>query len=378
MAENMINAQSGFAALARSWIGDPLRLIGQSFSAQGIIFMPVLGSLAVYLLLISATENSLDFYSAATSAFIGISMIALMIMFFFSFYDVAVNQKPKIASIALAKTYWRDVTNPRRLLLGMPVIIVFSLYIVSYVEIKNHIPVANPYSWDELFYQWDKFLHFGVSPWEWVHPLFSSSPYLVLALNINYLLWFVFIWLVMVPIAFVTKNSPFRTQFLLTFFLVWSVGGSVLATVFSSAGPAFYAGLGHSPDPYGPLMIYLHEVNNILPIWAISLQDQMWQAYSTQGVNFGISAMPSMHNAIALLFVIGGWHLNKKFAGVLIVHGLLVFVASFYLGWHYAIDAYFGWAVTLIAWKVSGPIANWWHQRPEVKNFDAYLEQKND
>jgi len=374
MAENTITGQQGLVGLAFSRTSGLVKLIAQSFSAQGVIIAPVLCSLAVYLLLIPQSPNSLNFIAAATSTFIGISMIVVIIIFFMSFYDVAVHQKPKIASVALAKTFWNYTSNPARLLLGLPVIILFSLYIVSYVEIKNHIPVANPYSWDAVFSKWDIAMHFGTAPWEWVHPLFSTNPYFVLALNINYLLWFIIMWLVVVPFAFAKTSSVLRTRFLLTFFLVWIIGGSVLATIFSSAGPAFFTGLGLSPDPYAPLMAYLHEVNKTLPIWAVSMQDQMWEAYSTQGLNFGISAMPSMHNAMALLFVIGGWHLNKKFSVFLIIHGFLVFIGSFYLGWHYAIDAYLGWLVTYVIWLISAPIANWWHSRPEVKQFDRFLD----
>ncbi len=375
----MANNTIGGKVLTRSQFGETFELFARSFSAHSLLIALTLVSFSAYVLLIPAMPNQdpLNFTIIAATSFFGMILCVIAGMFLLSFYDVLVHQKPKSATVALIKTFWNYTTDRRRAALGIPFIFLFNLYLISYVEIKNHISVTNPYSWDQLFYEWDKILHFGVSPWEWVHPFFSSNPYLVLALSINYHFWFITMWLIMIPFAFSSGNTQLRTQYFLAFFLTWSVGGSLLATVFSSAGPAFYSGLGLSPDPYAPLMTYLHELNQTLPIWAIDIQDRMWREYSNQGLNLGISAMPSMHNATALLFVIGGWHLNKKGSILLAAHAFLIYIGSFYLGWHYAMDAYLGWIVAISAWFISAPIARWWHGRPEVIAFDDCLERVN-
>ena len=51
---------------------------------------------------------------------------------------------------------------------------------------------------------------------------------------------------------------------------------------------------------------------------------------------------------------------------VLISLLVLVYLGSVHLAWHYAIDAYLGWAVTLAVWYGVKPLAQWWEQRPQV------------
>ena len=51
------------------------------------------------------------------------------------------------------------------------------------------------------------------------------------------------------------------------------------------------------------------------PIWAIPLQDELWQGYVDPALVIkGISAMPSMHNGSALLFALAGY-LGQPFCG---------------------------------------------------------------
>ncbi len=84
--------------------------------------------------------------------------------------------------------------------------------------------------------------------------------------------------------------------------------------------------------------------------------------------------MPSMHNAIALLLVFGAWQFSRWAGIVMLVHTFLIYIGSFYLAWHYAIDAYLGWAITLAFWWISGPIAKWWHRQPLVSDFSMRLK----
>ena len=352
-----------------------IHLFAQSFAAQGLLAAIALLMLATYYVFYPGDPNaSLQKSIMLFGGLVVATLVAVFgALFLLSFYQVARYQKPKSATIAILKQCWRTISEPRRAAMGIPFLAIFLILIHAFVQIKNGIPQIAPYVWDETLHDFDVWLHFGKAPWEWLHPFFSQSPYLVFILNLNYNFWFVSMWMVVVPFAFSISNTVVRTRFFLTFFLVWAIGGGVLATGFSSVGPAFYAKLGLTPDPYAGLMTYLEQANQVVPVWAFELQNTMWNAYKNGGINVGISAMPSMHNATALLFVIGAWHLSKKMAIPLAIHCFLIYIGSIYLAWHYAIDAYLGWLITIVAWLVSGPVARWWHNLTFVQNFDAQL-----
>ncbi len=146
----------------------------------------------------------------------------------------------------------------------------------------------------------------------------------------------------------------------MSYIALWVVGGSVLATVFSSAGPCYYGRLGLSPDPYQGLMIYLRQLNETLPIWAVSIQNVLWDGHLQHSYISPVSAMPSLHNASALLFAIMGFRINRFCGWLLSAHAFLIFLGSIHLGWHYAVDSYFAWALTLSVWKLTAPVAHWW------------------
>ena len=150
---------------------------------------------------------------------------------------------------------------------------------------------------------WDRALHFGYRPWELLQPVLGYWP-ITFLINLNYNMWFVVMNVFWAYYAFIANPSAERTRFFLSFVLIWMLGGGVLAVFFSSAGPCYFTELGISPDPYAPLMAYLNEANEHAPIWALMTQNMLWDLHAEGSAFGGVSAMPSMHNATALLFVL--------------------------------------------------------------------------
>lgn len=73
------------------------------------------------------------------------------------------------------------------------------------------------------------------------------------------------------------------------------------------------------------------------------------------GFAMGISAMPSMHNAISFLYVMAARRAKLPLRIAAVVFAGLVLVASVHLGWHYAIDGLVAWAsMGTIWWAVDG------------------------
>ena len=342
-----------------------------SLMVHGLLVGFVLVYGFAYLLLLrflpgAGAENPVGLVVKLT---VTISILTLISLFCKSCY-VAFRRYGKNAPVsAIGRAFWAQISDPGKAVPGFVMLVIMIAFSFVYVQVKKLIPAVTPFSWDNTFYLLDKSLHFGVNPWEWLDLVFGDSPLLVSALNFNYNIWFFVMWLTVVHFAFMTRKPILRTRFFLTFFLTWAVGGGLLAMVFSSAGPAFYGRLGLTPDVYAPLMDKLAQMNQLYPVWAIGLQDKMWLGYTGQGINIGISAMPSMHNATTMLLGLGVWQISRKAGWWLAGHGFFIAIGSVYLGWHYAVDVYLGWAIALVGWYLSGFVARWWHGREDVKAF---------
>jgi hypothetical protein len=250
------------------------------------------------------------------------------------------------------------VKKPRWLVVGLPLLIAMTLFNKGMVELKPMIPLIKPFSWDQALMQVDRTLHFGTDPWVLLHSLLGHDA-ITFAINVLYNFWFLALFGTFVWFGFSRKADAVRTQFFLAYMLTWWLGGGVLAILFSSAGPVYYSNIGLSPDPYTPLMDYLHDVDKRLPIWSLLTQQFLWDGYMGKGQALGISAFPSMHNASSLLFAFATWKLSRKVGIAFAVYSAIILVGSVHLGWHYAVDGYAGLLLAAACWWVSGPIARW-------------------
>ena len=124
-------------------------------------------------------------------------------------------------------------------------------------------------------------------------------------------------------------------------------------------------------------MSYLAGVNAIYPIWAVGTQDMLWESYvSSQGTISGISAMPSMHVGTSVIFFLcaraSGIRWLTWFTGIFAV---MVMLGSVLLAWHYAVDGYFAWGLTLVLWWAAGRMARRWEATPAALRFSrAFVE----
>lgn len=349
-------------------------LLRKSISAHAIFWLVVVIYYAGFLVLLRLRPElvPLDFLMIAAGFLLGSLPIMLVSLFLMRFYHIARHVKPERPIPALLKDLRQFLSSGARMANGIPMVIIMVIFMYVFVGVKASIPNLNPYSWDHYFSEMDRTLHFGQQPWQWLQPLLGH-PFITFVININYSGWFLVMWMMWVHFAFADRPSPLRTRFFLSFFLMWILIGGILAVVFSSAGPCYYGRLGLSPDPFEDLMAYLRGANQIFPIWAISVQDVLWQGHIGKSAIDGISAMPSMHNGSALLFALAGYKISRFAGHLLSAHAILIFIGSIHLGWHYAVDSYLAWALTLVIWFAMAPVSRWWHSTVAQGDFDRAL-----
>lgn len=258
-------------------------------------------------------------------------------------------------ALALRAKLLDDILAPERVSNVVHAFLVNGLFFVGFLAIKKSIPALVPFSWDEAFMKADRALHFGYLPHDLLAPLFQV-PWVTFLVNVNYNLWFVVLLACFFWQGFARQDSPLRQQFLLAYLLTWFFGTCIAGTVLSSAGPCFYGFVVPGENPYAGLMAYLKAANEFYPIWAVPTQETLWQSHlDGQGPIEGVSAMPSMHVATTILFILLGFATRKRWLGWFFVgFSVSIFIGSILLGWHYAVDGYLGGLVALLCWKLAG------------------------
>ena len=286
----------------------------------------------------------------------------------YMFAEMAARDRPQRPIATLWRKTSGILTDRERLAAGLPAVAALVVFMYVFTMLKAYVPAIQPFAWDQTFERWDRALHFGVAPWELLQPVFGYWPVTFLV-NLNYNMWFVVMNVFWAYFAFVRRPGEERTRFFLAYVLTWIVGGGVLAIAFSSAGPCYFGRLGLSPDPYAPLMDYLRAADQHATIWALGTQDMLWRLHSEGSAFGGVSAMPSMHNATALLFVLASRGWPRRVRQALAAHCALIFLGSVHLGWHYAVDGYIARALAAALWWLSGPVARWWEQTAPARAY---------
>jgi hypothetical protein len=218
------------------------------------------------------------------------------------------------------------------------------LFMGSFTTFKTLMPLLmGGFPYDRILADIDIALHGGIDPGLALTNLLGH-PLLLRGLQWNYgIPWMA---LTFVPIFFATLEAPrLRLRYCLSFVLVWTILGNVLACAFLSAGPVFYAEVTGDAARFGPQMQALDS------ILAPSYNAYLWQAYveGVVGLGTGVSAFPSLHVAAAMMNALFLRDLNRIAGLAGFAYVAVILLSSILLGWHYAID---GYVSILVVWLI--------------------------
>jgi hypothetical protein len=224
------------------------------------------------------------------------------------------------------------------------------LFMNAFGSWKAAIPELQAFSWDVRFMQWDRLLHGGTDPWRLLEPLLRR-PWIVWASDYGYTLFIpvqtaVLLWQVW------STDRLLRHRFLISYVLAWILLGTAAAIALSSAGPCFYGEVVQGPDPFVPLFELLGGIHARHPLGALEAQEVLWASH-VRGLALpfaGISAMPSMHVALPMLFVLVAWRSSVPLRLLFVAYLGFNLVSSVLLGWHYAIDGYAAMLGVVMIW----------------------------
>lgn len=250
-----------------------------------------------------------------------------------------------------------------RLLSALPFLLMWPIFMSGFTSMKNLLNDTVPFTWDRALMTLGTLLHFGRPLWQW---LAIDSPPVTLGLEFVYAFWGVL--LVAVPFAVCLRHPacPKRARFLVSHVLVLVLLGNVAAGLFMSAGPFWLQFNGDHHNPYAALFDYLSRTDPDGSFSAVTYQHYLWLAHlhRTAWFGTGISAFPSVHVALAMLYVLFGWQFGRLARIASILFLIAIMIGSVHLGWHYALDGYVAIAGTWLIWWLSGPLLKKLH--PEL------------
>jgi PAP2 superfamily protein len=250
------------------------------------------------------------------------------------------------------------------------------LFNKAVLDFKPNIPLIKPFVWDESLMKLDRLLHFGTDPWRLLQPILGHE-WITYILNLDYNFWFLALFALWFWFAFRPDFAPLRTRFFLSYMITWWLGGGLLAYFLSSAGPCYYALIGVPEDPFGPQLAYLANVDAHFPLGALDAQKLLWEGYIGKVLPaMGISAFPSMHNAMAMIFVLVGFRLNRWLGIAFAINMAGILLGSVHLAWHYAVDAYAGIFLALAGWWIAGPLTHWFHSLAPSRAWQERLAEQ--
>jgi PAP2 superfamily len=247
-------------------------------------------------------------------------------------------------------------------------------FFCSFSVLKMLIPVYVPFWLDEYFVAADKFLFFGTNPWELTHAVFGSFS-ATATIDLMYLLWVFMLSAAIGGFAFFAPRKD-RARFFLAFGGAWFFLGFIGAWIGSSAGPFFLSYLNSPSAPeFAALVEKLRNANIATGgrVNAPFLQDILIQGYLSKDYHFGlgISAMPSLHNAISVLYVFAAFRIGKLIGWTMVAYAIVIFIGSVHLAWHYAVD---GIVATFGMWGIWRAV-NWWCA---ASGYDASVDAETN
>lgn len=259
----------------------------------------------------------------------------------------------------------------RKVAAGLPMLGVAIILLPYFSKMKSAIPLFNEYTWDRAFIEWDRAIFFGQDAWQVLHPIIGY-PIVTAFLALLYQLWFLLLYPGVMFFAFARIDSQVRRQFFLTYVLSWTVIGGAMATMLASVGPCF-AGPMLGITTFDAQMAYLYSANEQMPIMVLPVQEMLldWYGKAENGLGSGITAMPSMHCAIAFLYWIAVRRISAKWGAFFAVFFFITWISSVHLAYHYAVDGLVSLIAVAAIWALSQRIIAAWDAWSKVRDQAA-------
>jgi hypothetical protein len=211
----------------------------------------------------------------------------------------------------------------------------------------------------------------GADAWRYTHWLLPS-PWASEFLDLAYHAWFLPMTLGVVLCSFARPGSRLALRYLLSYALLWILLGTLVAYLVPASGPCFYqyfhpdsARFGELTGLLGQQDLFLRD-HGLHGLRAVAYQHMLLHDFRSSSLvlGAGISAMPSLHNAMAVLFACAAYYADRRIGRLFAGYAVLIWIGSIHLGWHYAVDGIVAALLTIAIWKATGVLHRVWPRVP--------------
>lgn len=300
----------------------------------------------------------------------------------------------RAAPVSITSLVSRFVTDRWRADQGLSLwqpLLTFIILMTAFTFFKQSALREVGFGWGPWIADADQML-FITDPWRITHAVFASAWW-TQAFDLAYHAWFAPTTLGVAFCAFARPGSVLSWRYLLTYCLLWIVLGSILAYAFPAAGPAYCANFQYQPHRFEALTQLLSTQDTALRaqgapgLSALVYQRHLLLNFQQGAFIFGggISAMPSLHNALVVLFACAAGHLSPTLGRIMVGYAAIVWIGSIHLGWHYGLDGIVALVATIGLWKCTGLIgwpaasaqrADRWRAPPVARAFFAKRKRR--
>jgi len=239
---------------------------------------------------------------------------------------------------------------------GVGAALILGVFIISataFTTLKHEYSFLAPFFADPLLADMDQALHFG-DPWKHLRAITPEALDPVLY-SLYSQLWFVQVVATVLYAALVAERSQ-REHYFASLALSAILLSSIVRLAGSSGGPVFYDRL-HGGTRFADLIVALQ--NSPAGPKTLALSNYLYDSFATNTsvLGTGISAMPSLHVALAFLNALFISSRSRIAGYAAWTYAALIMFGSVYFGWHYALDGYVAIAAVLFFWRLSAPAA---------------------
>ena len=270
-----------------------------------------------------------------------------------------IRNKPDRPTRFLLDTYTARLRGPD-FVARLPLLAIAIVFMPFFSKLKSMIPLFNTYSWDHAFIAWDRAIFFGYDAWQVLQPVFGY-PVISAVMAWLYHAWMLLIYIGTLFFIFYPAAGPVRRHYMLGFVLIWTLVGGAMATALASVGPVFLNPILGDPT-FDAQMAYLNGANEQVPIMTLHVQELLLGWYNTaeRGLGSGITAMPSMHVAMAFLFWLAIRQVSARAGKFFFAFFVLIWIGSVHLAYHYAVDGLVSVIATAAIWRFVNAIIRAW------------------